>query len=187
LPTDIRPSIPKELTIDRQRDIEYIPRVRYSRFGHAVAPINFIYIGNKSEIDSFFNQEGFREYPASGNIVARIQTLFHYSEYHDVLPLLPPLFERRGPDIIFGKKDATHAYIAKLWHIPGKKEGYIGTISLETYPEAFFSPSLLLCQKERFNIGSIFQQRGQIKKTPSISITQAKSAFCWNGEIFVMS
>lgn len=186
LPTDIRPSIPKIISINATSDLEYIPRVRYSRLGHPVAPINFIYIGNRNDLTSFFNQEGFNEYPASGNLIARIQTLFHYSEYHDVLPILPPLFERRGPDVIFGKKDATHAYIAKIWHIPGKIGGYIGTVSLETYPEAFFSPSLLLCQKERFNIESIFKQRGHIKKTPSVSITQAKSAFCWNGGIFVI-
>lgn len=187
LPSDIRPSIPKPLMINHTRELDKIPRVRYSRFGHPVAPLNFIFVGSPDDLENFFVSEGFEAYPGNGHqFLSRIKTLIHYSEYHDVLPILPPIFERRGPDVIYGKQDESHAFIAKLWHLQGKTSVYVGTVSFEQYPEGLLSPSILLCQKYRFNIGSIFDKRGRVKKTAPINVTQSKNAFCWNGEILII-
>lgn len=184
LPSEIRPHIPQALEINHLQELDKIPTVRYSRLGQVVAPINFIFTGNLIELKTFFEKEGFLEYPSSGSFSERIKTLFHYSEYHSILPVLPPLFEQRGPDIIFGKTDKTHAYIVKLWHLKGRVSVYIGTASLETYPESFFSPNLILCQKERFNVKQIFNDKHHLKHSKPLEINLSKNAFCWNGEIF---
>lgn len=184
LPTDIRPNIPKPLVIQNSRELDLIPKVRYSRLGQPVAPINFVYVGSSSSMNSYLSKEGFTKYPGTGNLYSRLKTLFHYSEYHDILPILPPLFDRRGPDFIYGKIDETHAYIIKLWKIKGKMDVHIGTVSLETYPESFFSPSLVVCQKDRFNIQNVFSEKRYFRKTEPYTISKSKNAFCWDGEIF---
>jgi|GEM_PF-1928361 membrane protein DedA with SNARE-associated domain len=185
LPSDIRPNIQKILHIDHLDELDQIPNVRYSRFGQVVAPINFIFVGNHNELSAFFTDEGFYEYPGSGSLSARISTLLYYSEYHDILPILPPLFDQKPPNCVFGKTDESHAYIVKLWNIPGKLGVYIGTASLETYPESFFASSFLQYQKHRFNLKPMFSEKSYIHKTSPLSITNSKNAFCWNGETFL--
>jgi len=183
LPMQPQPHIPEETTINKYQDIKNIPTLRYSRFGEIVAPINIIWSGtNKQFIDTFTN-DGWENYPLDTNILQRLHTLVKFNDYHAVLPILPPLLDNKSPDAILGKVTNEHAYIVKLWKTAGKKPVYIGTISIETYPESFFTSKLFMCQQDRYNINNISLPKSyKIIQHSHKKIIKTINAFCWDGQ-----
>ena len=184
LPQPMSPKTPTPITINQSFDIQNIPALRYSRFGYPNAPINFVFSGTRSELDNFFNQLGWQAYPNSGQPLKRLMTLFRFREYHDILPLLPPLLNNHGPDAIYGVVTEDSAYIAKVWRLAGSLETYAGTLSRETYPESFFNNKLFICQKDRFNIERIlYDTNYNTLRRPAIERDKCIDAFFWDGKV----
>lgn len=183
MPGPVLPILPEPITVNTKSDLKKLPTLRYSRIGSPQAPLNFVFVGDKPQLDNYFNQQGWKMYPNSGKLSKRLATLFKFREYQDILPILPPLLNNHGPDAIYGYVTDENAYIAKLWRVEGKLSTYVGTISKETYPESFFSSKLFVCQRERFNINPILDE-GTYRVISHQPYTQSNSidAFCWNGK-----
>ena len=177
------PVLPAALSVDSMKDLASLPITRSSRFGEIVAPLNIIWAGPLPEVISTFENAGWVQHAMDKSILERLHTLVMFNDYHAVLPLMPELLNNRVPDLIFGKTTDDLAYIVKFWKTAGKKPIYIGTISVETYPESFFTTKLFNCQNNRYNISNIdMPSRFNIVKYNQVTLEKTINAFCWDGE-----
>lgn len=187
LPAPPSPVLLAPITVNNKNNLQNIQYTRDSRFGQIVAPLNIIWKGSAEQLVSIFTKDGWKVYPENSGIIDRIKTLIEFSEYHAVLPIIPPLLQNDTPDITLGKIDNDAAYIVKLWLTEGTKPIYVGTISLETYPESFFTGKLFRCQKNRFNIDNMkIPGKYQILQRDEVDITKTINAFCWDGKTAVL-
>ncbi|MCP8351949.1 VTT domain-containing protein [Candidatus Synchoanobacter obligatus] len=183
----ILPKSPLLLTVNQSSDLKNLPTVRYSRTGHINAPLNIIWSKPRTDIENTLLSNDWRQLPKTQTVSGRLMGFLRFNDYQETLPLLPPLLNLHGPDLVFVKITQNTSYIIQLWQLEGAMTTFIGTIAAEDYPESFFTSKLFRCQTGRFNIGNNLPKGYQTVQRESETLENSIESFCWDGKVAVFT